>query len=143
MNISSLSGIMLFPFYGVYGGTKHALEAMSESLWYEMRPFGVRVKLVEPGFVDTAIWDRGGAKLESIDPSSPYRLLQARMVKLEQRTGRREPCEKAADQILKVLNDDSCRFRYPICGAKGFALARRLLGPDMQMRIAWNMWMRS
>jgi short-subunit dehydrogenase len=143
VNVSSLSGIMLFPFYGVYGGTKHALEAMSETLWYELRPFGVRVKLVEPGFVDTAIWDKGGANLDLISPRSPYRLLQARMVRLEHRTGRRESCEKAAERIWRVLNDDSFRFRYPICGAKPFALIRRLLGSDLQMRLAWSMWMRS
>ncbi|MBE0616992.1 MAG: SDR family oxidoreductase [Proteobacteria bacterium] len=135
VNISSLTGIMLFPFYGVYGGTKHALEALSETLWYELRPFGVRVKLVQPGFVDTPIWDKGGADLASIDPSSPYGRLQARMVRLEQRTGRRESCEKAADLIWRALNDDSHRFRYPICGARPLALARRLLGPDLQMRL--------
>lgn len=143
VNISSLSGIMLFPFYGLYGGTKHALEALSETLWYELRPFGVRVKLVQPGFVDTPIWDKGGANLTSIDPSSPYGHLQARMVRLTQRTGRREPCEKAADLVWRALNDDSHRFRYPICGARPLALARRVLGPDLQMRILWSMWMRS
>jgi short-subunit dehydrogenase len=143
LNVSSLSGIMLFPFYGMYGGTKHALEALSETLWYELRPFGVRVKLVQPGFVDSPIWDKAGADLAAIDPSSPYGRLQARMVRLEQRTGRREPCEKAADLIWRALNDESWRFRYPICGARPFALARRLLGPDLQMRVLWNMWMRS
>lgn len=133
---------MLFPFYGLYGGTKHALEAMSETLWYELRPFGVRVKLVEPGFVDTPIWDKAGANLASIAPSSPYGPFQARIVKLEQRMGRRNTCAKAADRIWRVLNDDSHRFRYPICGAKPLALTRRLLGPDLQMRLVWNLWMR-
>jgi NAD(P)-dependent dehydrogenase (short-subunit alcohol dehydrogenase family) len=143
VNISSLSGIMLFPFYGVYGGTKHALEAMSEALWYELRPFGVRVKLIEPGFIDTPIWDKGGANLSSIDPSSPYGPFQARMVRLEQRTGRREPCHKAADRVWRIINDDSPRLRYPICGAGSFAFLRRLLGSDLQMRLSWRLWMRS
>ena len=143
LNISSLSGIMLFPFYGVYGGTKHALEAMSEALWYELRPFGVRVKLVEPGFVDTPIWAKGGANLASIDPSSPYGPFQARMVRLEERTDRKQTCTEAADRVWKVLNDESPRFRYPICGARSLALLRRLLGPDLQMRLSWRLWMRS
>lgn len=143
VNVSSLSGFMVLPFFGVYGGTKHALEAMSEALWYELRPFGVRVKLIEPGFVDTAILDKGGATLASIDPSSPYRTLQAMMVRLERRTNRREPCTKAADAIWRAINDESSRLRYPICGARPLTLARRLLGPDLQMRVVWSLWRRS
>jgi NAD(P)-dependent dehydrogenase (short-subunit alcohol dehydrogenase family) len=142
VNISSLSGFMSFPFYGVYGGTKHALEALSETLWYELRPFGIRVKLIEPGFVDTPIWDKGGAHLSRIDPSSPYGPLQIRMLRLEQRTGRREACSKAADQVCSVIDDDSFRFRYPICGARSLALLRRAIGQELQMRLLWRLWMR-
>jgi len=102
----------------------------------------VRVKLIEPGFVGTPIWDKGGANLASIDPSSPYGPFAARMVRLDQRTDRRQTCTEAADRILKAVNDGSPRFRYPICGARSFALLRRLLGPDLQMRLAWRQWIR-
>jgi NAD(P)-dependent dehydrogenase (short-subunit alcohol dehydrogenase family) len=41
--------LAVFPFCGLYAGSKHALEAMSESLYHEVEPFGVRVVIVEPG----------------------------------------------------------------------------------------------
>lgn len=55
VNVSSLLGRMTVPSSGVYGGTKHAVEAMSDALRMELRSFGIRVVVVEPGFVDTEI----------------------------------------------------------------------------------------
>jgi NAD(P)-dependent dehydrogenase (short-subunit alcohol dehydrogenase family) len=142
LNISSLSGIMLFPFRGAYGGTKHAVEALSEALWYELRPFGVRVKLVQPGFVDTPIWQKAAPPSDGVDRESPYGRLQAKAARLEQLSPSKEPCAKAAEEILRAVNDQSFRFRYPICKAGRFALLRRLLGPDLLMRLEYRLWMR-
>jgi len=52
-NISSLAGILPVPFFGHYCATKHAIEALTESLKQELRPFGVRVFCVEPGDINT------------------------------------------------------------------------------------------
>lgn len=49
INISSVAGRVAVPFFGTYCATKHALEAYSQSLRYELAPFGVDVALVEPG----------------------------------------------------------------------------------------------
>src|SRR2546422_6503660 len=51
INISSLAGNTAIPFSAFYSATKFALEGYSESLWYEVSPFGISVSLVEPGFV--------------------------------------------------------------------------------------------
>ncbi|MBL7687240.1 MAG: SDR family oxidoreductase [Bdellovibrionaceae bacterium] len=51
INISSVSGSVPMPTMGSYSSSKHALEAASEALWYEARPFGVQVTLVQPGFI--------------------------------------------------------------------------------------------
>jgi short-subunit dehydrogenase len=51
INISSMSGMMAMPTMGSYGASKAALESASEALWYEMKPFGVGVSIVQPGFV--------------------------------------------------------------------------------------------
>jgi len=55
INIGSLAGLVAIPYNSFYCGTKFALEAYSEALWYELKPFGVSVSLIEPGFVRTAI----------------------------------------------------------------------------------------
>jgi len=55
VNISSLAGIVPFPFLGIYGASKHSLEAISESLDYELRDTGIRVTLMEPDGMQTSI----------------------------------------------------------------------------------------
>ena len=49
INTSSIAGRVSVPFFGTYCATKHALEAYSQSLRYEVAPFGVDIALVEPG----------------------------------------------------------------------------------------------
>lgn len=51
VNISSVSGSVPMPTMGSYSSSKHALEAASEALWYETRPYGIQVTLVQPGFI--------------------------------------------------------------------------------------------
>jgi short-subunit dehydrogenase len=53
INISSVSGMVSMPTMGSYSASKHALEGASESLWYEARPYGIKVTLVEPGFINS------------------------------------------------------------------------------------------
>lgn len=51
INVSSVSGMMAMPTMSSYSASKFALEGASESLWYEMRPWNIRVTLVQPGFI--------------------------------------------------------------------------------------------
>lgn len=53
INISSVSGMLGMPTMGSYSASKHALEGASESLWYELKPFGISVSLVRPGFINS------------------------------------------------------------------------------------------
>ncbi|MFO0725501.1 MAG: SDR family oxidoreductase [Myxococcota bacterium] len=65
INVSSAGGRFTAPFFGAYHGTKYAVEAMSDALRIELKPFGVRVVLVEPGPVATNFTDRSIASLPS------------------------------------------------------------------------------
>jgi short-subunit dehydrogenase len=51
INISSVSGMLAMPTMGAYSASKYALEGASEALWYETRPFGIDVCLIQPGFI--------------------------------------------------------------------------------------------
>ena len=51
LNVSSVSGMMAMPTMALYSASKWALEGATEALWYEVRPFGIHVTLVQPGFI--------------------------------------------------------------------------------------------
>ena len=51
INVSSVSGMLAMPTMSSYSASKYALEGMSEALWYELRPLGINVSLIQPGFI--------------------------------------------------------------------------------------------
>ncbi len=58
INVSSVSGMLAMPTMGSYSASKHALEGLSESLWYEVRPLGINVSMIQPGFVHSKSFQR-------------------------------------------------------------------------------------
>lgn len=57
VNLSSLLGLIPAPYFALYASTKHAIEGFSESLDHELRPFGIRIVLVEPAYARTSFED--------------------------------------------------------------------------------------
>ncbi len=53
INVSSVSGMLAMPTMASYSASKHAIEGASEALWYEMKPFGINVSLIQPGFINS------------------------------------------------------------------------------------------
>ncbi|MCM2281872.1 MAG: SDR family NAD(P)-dependent oxidoreductase [Bdellovibrionaceae bacterium] len=53
INVSSVSGMLAMPTLASYSASKYALEGMSEALWYELRPLGINVSLIQPGFINS------------------------------------------------------------------------------------------
>jgi NADP-dependent 3-hydroxy acid dehydrogenase YdfG len=73
VNVSSIVGRITFPFEGAYTATKHAVEALSDALRFEVQPFGVKVIVVQPGAIRSAFQHRGDQELITSLPSdSPY-----------------------------------------------------------------------
>lgn len=62
VNVSSISGFVGFPFFSAYAASKFALEGLSDSLRRELKPTGVAVSLIQPGNVDTDIWQTSISK---------------------------------------------------------------------------------
>src|SRR5215212_5087853 len=67
VNVSSIGGRIALPMVGPYAASKFGLEAVSDSLRRELRPWGMHVALVEPGGVTTPIWDKGRATADRLE----------------------------------------------------------------------------
>jgi short-subunit dehydrogenase len=75
VNVGSVAGMIPAPLAVPYGATKVGMHVATDALRLELAPFGIRLALVIPGFVDTAVFDnaREGAKHLREDPENPYR----------------------------------------------------------------------
>ncbi|HSK48722.1 MAG TPA: SDR family oxidoreductase [Coriobacteriia bacterium] len=142
-NVTSLGGLLVFPFFGAYNSTKWAMEGISEGLWHELKPFGVRVKAIEPGFVETAIWGKvlPGAD-EPVEGAGPYRPYMEEMRRFESSITSRTTPEAAAEEVFSSITDDTDRLRYPISAyARPMSFARRVIGDRRFMRFFHRRWM--
>jgi len=112
INISSIGGKMTFPMGSLYHGTKFAVEGISESLYFELGLFGVKVKIVEPGMVNT---DFGGRSFDFTNDES-LKEYQGLVSKLYEVLGaedlyRSEP-EQIAEIIFTAATDNKDQLRY-------------------------------
>jgi NAD(P)-dependent dehydrogenase (short-subunit alcohol dehydrogenase family) len=128
INIASAGGRMTWPLYSLYHGTKWALEGFTESLQYELRPFKIRMKIIEPGSIQTDFHGRSQevARGNGIDVYEEY---VNRVVPNLQRAGADAPGpEIVAPVVYRAATDNSWRLRYQAGRATGTSmLLRRIL----------------
>lgn len=141
--VTSLGGRMTFPFFGVYNASKHALEGFAEGLWHELKPFGIQVKAIEPGFVETAIWGKVlPESAEELQAPEPYLEPMRSMMKFETSITDRTSSQKAAEEVRSAILNQSDRMRYPVAAySRPILNARRLLGDQRLMRFFHKRWM--
>lgn len=114
INVSSLAGLVGLPFSGMYCASKFALEGMSEALRLEMRAFGVRVVLVEPGDFRTGMSQRRRVA-EAAQTHAAYAELCRRFKQQQDEDEARAPTpEPVARLIERILNDPRPKTRYPV-----------------------------
>jgi NAD(P)-dependent dehydrogenase (short-subunit alcohol dehydrogenase family) len=130
VNVSSISGRIALPFAGPYAASKFALEALSDSLRVELRPWGIRVALVEPGAVDTPIQDKVLATLRKAREAFPPEAheLYGPVFGLAEREERRGiPAERVAEVVEHALFARRPRRRYLVgADARLGSVVRRL-----------------
>ncbi len=120
INVASVSGHIANSPLGAYAASKFALEAISEALAQEVKPFNIKVAIVEPGIINTDM-----ATDISVDESSlyPHSKRIAGMFAASLKTP--TPPTLVADKILEVAESNSWKLRHPI-------------GPDAEPFIAWR-----
>jgi NAD(P)-dependent dehydrogenase (short-subunit alcohol dehydrogenase family) len=125
VNVTSIAGRVATPNQIAYSASKHALAAASEALAHEVHAFGIRVAIIEPGVVQTAIFENS-AGATRYDKTSPYRQIMRRNGKLFA-AGFRNPGqpEAVAEAIYEAVTTKAPRLRYPVgVDALGLAAGR-------------------
>jgi len=74
--IGSIAGRSALPFLGAYAASKHALEAVADTLRLELRPFGVDVSVVQPGTIKTPIWTKSAEVADALANGAPAELAE-------------------------------------------------------------------
>jgi NAD(P)-dependent dehydrogenase (short-subunit alcohol dehydrogenase family) len=116
VNVTSLGGRISFPLNSSYHATKFALEGLSESIQYELEPFGIKIIIVEPGgvgsnFLKNLKW----ASKASHPSNSQYRSIQNNILEFFKQWAQNlaHPSE-VAKAILKAVTSDNPDFRYVV-----------------------------
>jgi NAD(P)-dependent dehydrogenase (short-subunit alcohol dehydrogenase family) len=119
--MGSIAGKSALPFLSPYAASKHALEALADSLRLELRPFGIHVSIVEPGTIKTAIWARSAERADELIAASDGQLGELygeRMAAFRENALKRgaagAPAQKVAKVVLEALTADRPHTRYLI-----------------------------
>lgn len=114
INISSIGGIVTLPFYGAYSATKFAVESLSDAMRQELRPFGIRVVLVEPGPIRTEFNRTSVASLHRYgSAASPYAALYPRVDKIIQIASAKAASPQTISRLIhKAVSAGRPRARY-------------------------------
>lgn len=121
INVTSIAGLITNPPLAAYCASKWALEAVSEALAAEMKPFNVRVAIVEPGIIDTAMARRLGE--DRAVATYPHRARFAAMFSAALRNP--VPPSVVAEKILEVAQSGTQQLRH-------------LVGPDAAILVSWR-----
>jgi NAD(P)-dependent dehydrogenase (short-subunit alcohol dehydrogenase family) len=121
VNMSSQGGKLSAPFFGPYCASKFAVEAVSDSLRRELKPWGLHVAVVEPGAIDTPIWGKGDEDYAAIDAtlSPKARTLYGEGLKglrrrLDDSAARGIPPIHVARAVAHALISPRPKIRYPV-----------------------------
>jgi short-subunit dehydrogenase len=128
VNIGSVGGEVALPFLSPYAASKHAIEGFSDSLRREVEPLGMKVSVVRPGAIQSAIWERGNAAADEVLANVPPQALEVygkavrgARAAANQRAEQAIPAQAVADVVEHALTSDRPKTRY-VVGRVGKAM---------------------
>src|SRR3954468_6428227 len=145
VNLSSMGGKLVFPGGGVYHATKHAVEALSDALRFEVRDFGIEVAIIEPGLIVTEFGETANASIDAVEEHGPYGKFNAEVAKTtaEAYQGGMAKLgagpEAVAEKISKALSANRPSTRYKVTPSARVTMGLRRLVSDRM----WDRMMRS
>lgn len=124
VNVTSSAVLAPMPLVAAYTASKMAIEGFTASLAFELEPFGIRVKLVQPGYApDTSFTQNGMPRMEGLFPAPYAAFAEGVFASLEKPAMVTRPSD-VAEAVWLAANDASSKLRYP-AGADAVALAQR------------------
>ena len=138
VNIGSLAGILAMPGASSYAASKFAVQAITDSLRVELEPFGVQVTIVDPGAIESALWEKGRAQKKAILEAAPQELmdLYAPLIEIGKRLGEHPrdilPASCVADDVVQALTSKKPKVRYLV--GPGPKKASRLARMPVRLR---------
>jgi NAD(P)-dependent dehydrogenase (short-subunit alcohol dehydrogenase family) len=145
VNLSSMGGKLTFPGGGVYHATKHAVEAISDALRYEVKEFGVDVVVIEPGLIITEFGETAAGSLGEVEEHGPYAKFNSHVAALTANayTGPMARLgagpEAVAKKISKALTARRPSTRYKVTASARVMMGTRRLVTDRM----WDRMVRS
>jgi len=140
VNVSSMGGKLTFPGGGYYHASKHAVEAISDALRFEVEGFGVKVSVLEPGLIQTGFADAAVGSIHGPE-DGPYAGFEAAVAKATAENYERGPLlrlggssETVAEKVEEAISARSPRRRYSVTPSAHLFLWLRHLLPDR----AWD-----
>ncbi|MBD3418574.1 MAG: SDR family NAD(P)-dependent oxidoreductase [Chitinivibrionales bacterium] len=111
VTISSTSGRLAYPFIGAYAASKHAVEAISDTFRRELAIYGIKVIVIQPGIVNTSIWDKRQKESPYADTDyGQYHIAWFNASENIKQSGL--PVEKVSRMVLHALRCRNPRTRY-------------------------------
>jgi NADP-dependent 3-hydroxy acid dehydrogenase YdfG len=137
VNVSSMGGKLVFPGGGVYHATKHAVEALSDALRFEVAGFGVDVVVIEPGLIKTSFAEAAvGSMAGELPTDGPYAEFNT-AVGRETASAYEGPLARlgsgpdaVARKIERAISARRPRTRYKVTASAGLGLGARKLMTD-------------
>jgi NAD(P)-dependent dehydrogenase (short-subunit alcohol dehydrogenase family) len=137
VNVSSVGGQIGLPALSAYHSTKFALEGLSESIAFELEPFGIRVVIIEPGVIRTNILNSSSSAKKALDPKSPYFSLSQKLndnFKSMMESEVSSPPEEVAKVILQAVTSENPQLRYSVGDDAANLIHARKNMPDKEFR---------
>jgi NAD(P)-dependent dehydrogenase (short-subunit alcohol dehydrogenase family) len=137
VNIGSVSGLISAPFSGAYSASKFALEALTDSLRLELRPWKIHVSIVEPGYIQTPIVSKSLAAAEALRAQLPEEALQLYGASLravrestEREAAKAAPTEVVVKAVVHALAARRPSTRYVVGNHSGLEISFGRALPD-------------
>lgn len=111
INVTSLGGLMTFPIFSIYHASKFAVEGFTEALQYELNPFGIEFKLIEPGAVATDFATRS-LEMFNTEEYPDYDIILQKTQDFFSNSKVSSSPEQVAEIIFNAATDDSKQLRY-------------------------------